>query len=150
MQPHGQSVNIRMYVDSDHAGEKRTRRSRTGFFVFINQGLMQWISKRQATIETSVFGAEFVAMKVGMESLRGLRYKLRMMGVPINGPSLVYGDNMSVIYNSQSPESTLKNKCNSIAYHACRESVAMGKSLTGHVPTNSNVADLATKCLFGK
>jgi hypothetical protein len=145
-EPCGQSVNIRMYVDSNHAGEKRTRRSRTGFFVFINQGLMQWISKRQATIETSVFGAEFVAMKLGMESLRGLRYKLRMMGVPINGPSLVYGDNMSVIYNTQSPESTLKKKCNSIAYHACRESVAMGESLTGHVPTNSNVADLATKC----
>jgi hypothetical protein len=71
-----QSVNIRMYVDSDHAGEKRTRRSRTGFFVFINQGLMQWILKRQVTIETLVFGAEFVAMKLGMESLRGLRYKL--------------------------------------------------------------------------
>jgi len=83
-----------------------------------------------------------------MESLRGLRYKLRLIGVPINGPSLVYGDNMSVIYNTQSPESTLKKKCNSIAYHACRESVAMGESLTGHVPTNSNCTDLATKvCL---
>ena len=149
-EPRGHSVNIRMYVDSDHAGEKRTRRSRTGFFVFINQGLMQWISKLQATIETSVFGAEFIAMKLGMESLRGLRYKLRMMGVPIDGPSLVYGDNMSVIFNTQSPESTLKKKCNSVAYHACRESVAMGESLTGHVPTNSNCADLATKCLFGK
>jgi hypothetical protein len=90
-----------------------------------------------------VFGAEFVAMKLGMESLRGLRYKLWMMGVPINGPSLVYGDNMSVIYNTQSPESTLKKKCNSVAYHACRESLAMGESLTaGHVS--------ATKCLFGK
>jgi len=85
-----------------------------------------------------------------MESLRGLRYKLRMMGVPINGPSLIYSDNMSVIYNTQSPESTLNKKCNSVAYHAVRESVAMGESLTGHVPTNSNVADLATKVLSGK
>jgi len=57
---------------------------------------------------------------------------------------------MSVIYNTQSPESTLKKECNLIAYHACRESVAMGETLTGHVPTNSNVADLVTKCLFGK
>ena len=53
---------------------------------------------KQATIETSVFGAEFVAMKIGMESLRGLRYKLRMMGVGIAGPSYIYGDNMSVIH----------------------------------------------------
>ncbi len=148
--PRGKSVHLRMYVDSDHAGEKETRRSRTGFFVFINAGLIQWLSKKQATIETSVFGAEFVAMKIGMESLRGLRYKLRMMGVPISGPSLIYGDNMSVIHNTQRPESTLKKKSNSIAYHAVRESVAMGESLTGHVGTNSNPADLATKVLYGR
>ena len=149
-EPRGESVHIRMYVDSDHAGEKRTRRSRTGFFVYLNCALVQWLSKKQSTIETSVFGAEFVAMKIGMESLRGLRYKLRMMGVPIWGPSLIYGDNMSVIHNTQRPESTLKKKSNSIAYHAVRESVAMGESLTGHVGTNSNVADLATKVLVGK
>jgi hypothetical protein len=149
-EPRGESVHIRMYVDSDHAGEKRTRRSRSGFFVFLNCALVQWLSKKQPTIETSVFGAEFVAMRIGMESLRGLRYKLRMMGVPIWGPSLIYGDNMSVIHNTQRPESTLKKKSNSIAYHAVRESVAMGESLTGHVGTNSNVADLATKTLSGK
>ena len=39
----------------------------TGFIVFMNTALIQWFSKQQATIETSVFGAEFVAMKIGME-----------------------------------------------------------------------------------
>ena len=63
---------------------------------------------------------------------------------------MIYGDNMSVIHNTQQPESTLKNKSNSIAYHAVRESVAMGESLTGYGRTNSNVADLATKVLVGK
>ena len=58
-------------------------------------------SKKQVMIETSVFGAEFVAMKQGMEALRGLRYKLRMMGVSVSGPSYIYGDNMSVIHNTQ-------------------------------------------------
>ena len=38
-----------------------------------------WLSKKQATIETSVFGAEFVAMKLDVEHLRSLCYKLRMM-----------------------------------------------------------------------
>jgi hypothetical protein len=74
-----------------------------------------------------VFGAEFVAMKLGMETLRGIRYKLRMMGVPISGPSYVFGDNMSVIHNTQRPESTLKKKGHQICYHFCRESVAMGE-----------------------
>jgi hypothetical protein len=149
-EPCGTGVSIRMYVDSNPAGEKKTRQSRVGFFIFINRALIQWLSKKQATIETSVFGAEFVAMNIGKESLRGLRYKLQMMGVPIDGPSLIYGDNMSVIHNTQQPESTLKNKSNSIAYHAVQESVAMGESLTGHVGTNDNPADLATKVLYGK
>ena len=100
-------------------------------------------------IETSVFGAEFVAMKVGIEYIRGLWYKLRMMGVPITGPAFVYGDNMSVIHNTQLPESTLKKKSNQIYYHFINESVAMGDTLSGHIPTESNPADLATTTIPG-
>jgi hypothetical protein len=65
-------VDICMWVNSDHAGKKRTRRSRTGFFIYINMACINWVSKKQSTIETSVFGAEFVAMKHGMEKQRGL------------------------------------------------------------------------------
>jgi hypothetical protein len=147
--PRGKEVDIRLYVDSDHAGDRLTRRSRTGFFIYMNGAPIAWQSKKQATIESSVFGAEFVAMKVGMETTRGLRYKLRMMGVAMDGPIYTYGDNMSVIHNTQRPESVLKKKSNSICYHAIRESVAMGESITAHVPTQLNPADLCTKVLSG-
>ena len=96
-----------------------------------------------------VFGAEFVAMKQGMEALQGLHYKLRMMGVKISGPSYIYGDNMSVIHNTQWPELTLKKKSNAVCYHAVHESVAMGESLTGHVSSTENPADLCTKFIPG-
>ena len=147
--PLGKDVDLRMFVDSDHAGDKLTRRSRTGFFIFLNSAPITWLSKRQPTVETAVFGAEFVAMKQGVEALRGIRYKLRMMGIPIDNLSYIYGDNMSVIHNTQKPESTLKKKSNQVCYHAVRESVAMGESLTGHVPTNDNPADIATKIIAG-
>eukprot|EP00804_Cyclotella_cryptica_P015125 CCRYP_000688-RA/>CCRYP_000688-RA protein AED:0.22 eAED:0.24 QI:0/0/0/0.8/1/1/5/0/1053 len=114
-EPRGKDVDLRMFVDSDHAGDKLTRRSRTGFMIFMNTALIDALSKKQATIETSVFGAEFVALKHGMERLRGLRYKLRMMGVSISGPSYIYGDNMSVIHNTQRPESTLKKRATPFA-----------------------------------
>jgi hypothetical protein len=65
-------------------------------------------------------------MKIGMESLRGLRYKLHMMGVGIAGPSYIYGDNMSVIHNTQRPESMLKKKSNSICYHAFASQLRWG------------------------
>jgi len=72
-----------------------------------------------------------------------------MMGVPISGPSYIYGDNMSVIHNTQRPESTLKKKSNSICYHLVQESVAMGESLTSHISTHDNLSDILTKVTFG-
>jgi hypothetical protein len=53
-----------------------------------------------------------MSMKNGIETCRGILYKLRMMGVILGGPTLVYGDNMSVVHNNQHPESVLKNKSN--------------------------------------
>ena len=149
-EPRGKSITIRMFVDSDHAGDKKDRRSRTGFMIYINTALIQWYTKKQATIEGAVFGAEFVAMKTGVETLRGIRYKLRMMGVEIDGPTYIYGDNQSVIYNTSKPESILKKKSNSICYHFIREAVAMKECLTTHIPTLKNFADMLTKVLYGK
>ena len=115
--PLGKEVEMRMFVDSDHAGDKATRRSRTGFMIYLNMALINWISKKQPTVESAVFGSEFVAMKHGVETLRGVRYKLRMMGVEVSGPTYIYGDNMSVVYNTSRPESVLRKKSNSICYH---------------------------------
>ncbi len=112
--------------------------------------LIKWLSQKQPTIESSVFGAEFVAMKLGMEVLRGIRYKLCMIGVPIAGPTYIYGDNMSVIHNTQQPELTLKKKNLSICYHTVRKAVAMGEILTSNVRTDNNFSDFMTKVTYGQ
>jgi hypothetical protein len=96
-----------------------------------------------------VFGAEFCAMKNGIETARGIRYKLRMMGVTIDGPTYVYGANMSVVHKTQRPESVLKKKSNAICYHAVRESSAMGESIIGHVLYVKNPDDICTKTVPG-
>ena len=70
----------------------------------MNTTLVQWFSKKQSTIETSVFGAEFVAMKEGIDTLKGLIYKLRMIGFPVSSPSYIYGKNISVVDNTYKPE----------------------------------------------
>ena len=74
-------------------------------------------------------------MKQGIDALRGLRYKLRMMGLLILGSSYIYGYNMSVVHNTLKPESGLRKKSNSVFYHAVHESVSMGESLVGHIPS---------------
>ncbi len=57
-----------------HAADTVTRRSRTGFLMFLNSALVCWLSRKQTSVESSSFGAEFVAMKLCCENLRGLRY----------------------------------------------------------------------------
>ena len=145
----GKDVDLRIYVDADHAGDRITRRSRTGFIIFMNNAPIIWFSKKQNTVESSVFGSEFVAMKTGVETLRGIRYKLRMMGIAISGPTYGFGDNMSVINNTSKPDSQLRKKSNSICFHAVREAVAMNEILTAHEPSVTNPADLFTKVLPG-
>ncbi len=147
--PLGKDVDLRMMVDSDHAGEKRTWCSRTGFIIFCNLAPIIWLSKQHTTVETSVFGTEFVAMKHGIKMLRRLRCKICMMGIPLSGPTYVYGDNKSQVTNSSRPESTLKKKCNSICYHAIHQSVAMGETLLMHIWTGENLADFLTKTTSG-
>jgi hypothetical protein len=147
--PRGKEVDLRLFVDYDHAGVKFTRRSRTGFDIYLNTVPIVWFYKCQTTVESSVFGAEFVAMKNGIETCRGLRYKLRMMGVALSGPIFVYGDSMYVLHNTQRPESVLKKKSNSICYHAVRESADMEESVIGHVPSVDNPADICTKVVPG-
>jgi hypothetical protein len=145
----GKAIDLHLFVDYDHAGEHFTRRSRTGFVIYLNMAPIVWFSKRQPTVESSVFGAEFVAMKNGIDTRRGIRYKLRMMGVTIDGPTYVYGNNMSVVHNTQRPESVLKEKSNVICYHTVWESAAMGESIIGHVPSVNNPTDICTKAISG-
>ena len=106
-----------------------------------------WYSKKQTGIETSTFGSEFIAMKQCCEYLRGLRYKLRMMGIPVDDPCYVYGDNQSVLSNTSIPESVLKKKSNSIAYHFVREGCAKDEWRTSYIHTDDNPADVLSKVM---
>ena len=105
------------------------------------------MSKKQASVESSSFGLEFIAMKQCCEYLRGLRYKLRMMGIPCDTPAYIEGDNQSVLANTTIPDSTLKKKSQSIAYHLIREGVARDEWRTAYVNTHENEADILTKLL---
>jgi hypothetical protein len=72
-----------------------------------------------------------------------------MLVVPLSGPTYISGDNKAQVTNSSRPESTLKKKCNTICYHAIRESVAMGETLLTHIRTGHNLADFLTKTTSG-
>ena len=145
----GKSVSMTCYVDADHAGCHVTRRSQSGVLIFVNKVPILWYSKRQNTVETSTFGSEYIAAKIAVEMVEGLRYKLRMMGVEVMGSTTIFCDNESVVKNSTRPESTLKKKHNAIAYHRVREAQAAKIVSIVHISGEVNPADIFTKSLPG-
>ena len=77
----------------------------------------------------------------------GLRHKLRMFGVPIEGPANIYCDNQGVVKNTSLAESTLSKKHNAVNYHAVCEACAAGIMRVAKEPNETNLADLFTKPL---
>ena len=108
-----------------------------------------WYSKKQGSVGTSSFGSEFIPMKQCCEYIRGIRYKLRMMGIPVDLPTYIFGDNQSVLAKTSRPHSTLKKKASSIAFHYVSEEVAKGEWCTTYLNIHLNPADLLTKSLPG-
>jgi hypothetical protein len=143
--PRGRMMSIHCFVDSDHAGDKVTRRSQTGILIFCNKAPIIGYSKRQNSVETSTYGSELVAMRQAIELVKSLRYKLRMFGIPIEGPADIFCDNESVFKNVSIPESVLSKKQHSISYHACREAVASLVVRIAKEGTLTNLSDVFTK-----
>ncbi|MGH7954585.1 MAG: reverse transcriptase domain-containing protein [Gloeomargaritales cyanobacterium] len=141
----GPSIRVTCYVDSDHAHDTVTRRSVTGFIIVLNSMPFIWFSKRQGSVEASTYGAEFVATRISVEHIKGVRYSLRMLGVKIDGPCFVFGDNLAVVSNATIASSMLKKKHLGISYHLVREAVAAGIISVFHIDSEDNPANPLTK-----
>ena len=86
-------------------------------------------------------------MRMAVEHVEALRYKLHMFSIPIEGPTNVFCDNELVFKNALIPDSTLKKKHTSICYHRLQEAAASGTIHIAKEGTTSNLSDLFTKPL---
>ena len=145
--PRGKSLSTHCFVDANHVGDNTTMRSMTGIHIFCNRAPIIWHSKRQNGLETSMFGSEFTSMKISVEMILALRYKLRMFGVPIDGYNDILCDNEALYKNASTPESQLRKKHHIISYHMSREAVAGGACSMAKEDTETSLSDLFTKVL---
>ena len=91
-----------------------------------------------------------MATKQAADCIQGFNYKLRICGIPVEEPAYMYGGNQSVLAGSTRPESTLKKKAQSIAFHFIREGCAADECCTTYINTSENISDLMTKPLSGE
>jgi hypothetical protein len=101
--PLGKPIQMHMLCDASHASDLVTRRSTTGFLIYLCGTPVVWYSKRQNTVESSNFGSQFVALRIATEKVEALRTKLRQFGVPLDGPCNTFVDNKSVVTQSTKP-----------------------------------------------
>jgi hypothetical protein len=139
-------VRMTVYVDADHVHDLVTR-SITGILVMLNNTPVRWVSKRQRTVETSTYGSELVASSIAKELKPEVRFMLWSLGVSLDVPKLMLGDNMSVVLNTSIPSNVLKKKHNAIACHRVRELIVAKVMRFAYVNSEENVSDVLTKPL---
>ena len=145
--PKGRAVRLSTYVDATLLHCCSTGRAASGVLHFINDTPVDWFSKRQSTVEAATYGSEFMAARLATQQIIDLRLTLRYMGVPLDGPAWLFGDNESVVKSSTIPASTLNKQHNALSYHTVRSAIAAGIIKFQHIPGKENVSDMLTNHL---
>ena len=141
------SSTLTAYTDADWAGCPNTRRSTSGYCIFLGDNLVSWSSKRQPTISRSSAEAEYKGVANAVAETCWVRNLLLELKCPIKAATLVYCDNISAVYLSTNPVKHQRTKHVEIDIHFVREKVAMGQVRVLHVPSSSQFADIFTKGL---
>jgi hypothetical protein len=92
------------------------------------QTMVDWYSKRQASVEAANFGSEFTAARIAVDHIMDLRATLKYLGAPVSAKLYMFGDNQAVVSNSTIPNSSLNKRHNTLAYHRVIEMIS-AKSL---------------------
>ncbi|TYK30390.1 putative mitochondrial protein [Cucumis melo var. makuwa] len=141
------SLVLSGYSDADWAGDPTDRRSTTGYCFYLGDSLISWRSKKQSVVSRSSTESEYRALADTTAELLWLHWLLADMGVPQQGPTLLYCDNRSAIqiaHNDVFHERTkhIENDCHFIRHHLLSNTL-----LLQPVSTTKQPADIFTKAL---
>ncbi|GKE20349.1 ribonuclease H-like domain-containing protein [Tanacetum coccineum] len=139
------TTNLVAYSDADWVDCPTTLRSTLGYCVFLGNNLLYWSFKRQPTLSHSSAEAEYRGVANAVAETCWLRNLLCELHTPLSSATLVYCDNVSVVYLSCNPVQHQHMKHIEIDMHFVRDLVADGQVRVLHVPSRYQYADIFTK-----
>jgi hypothetical protein len=139
--------SLTAYSNTDWAGCPDTRRSTSGFCVYLGDNLVSWSSKRQTTVSRSNVEAEYRDVAHAVAECCWIRQLLQELHQPITTATVVYCDNVSAIYMTANPVHHHRTKHIELDIHFIREKVALGQVRVLHIPSSHQFADIMTKGL---
>ena len=143
----GSVDTLTAYSDADWAGCPDSRRSTSGYCVYLGDNLVSGSSKRQTTVSRSSAEAEYRAVAHVVAECCWLRQLLHELHVTLAKATVVYCDNVSAVYMTSNPVHHRRTKHIEIDIHFVREKVALGEIRVLHVPSSHQYADIMTKGL---
>ena len=143
--PLGKRVITSAYKDANLFHDYVSGKAVTGILHFLNKTPIDWWTKLQATVETATFGSEYVSARTCVEQVMDLRLTLRYLGVPVHGPSFMFGDNETVVNTASAPHGRLHKRHNALSFHKVRAAIAAKVIRFHHIPGVANPADVLSK-----
>lgn len=140
-------VSISAYNDADWAGDISTRRSTTGYVVFLSPNLVSWQSQKQGSVSRSSTEAEYWALANISTDVVWIRQVLAYLYEFLPEPPMIHCDNMSALALCSNPIFHLRIKHLDIDYHFVRERVQRKDNLSQYIPTDEQIANVFTKGL---